>query len=63
MNDELEEVKVTVIKETDKAVLLMNDGADQSWFPKSQVEFKQRNVHTGIAVAHIPVWLLEKNEW
>lgn len=60
---ETEETKVTVLRETDKAYLFINGVLDQSWFPKSEVSFKSRNIKTGEAVAEIPTWLLEQKDW
>lgn len=55
-------IKVTVVKETPKAFLL-SEGEKEAWFPKSQVSFQRRNIKTGEAVAEIPLWLIEKNNW
>ena len=63
MNPELETINVTISRETEKAFLMKNDEGAEAWFPKSQVSFKRRNVKTGEAVAEIPVWLLDKNDW
>ena len=65
MSDENEVVKCVVIRETEKAYLMRDSDAPEreSWFPKSQVSFRQRNVKTGVATAEIPLWLLDKNGW
>lgn len=51
MSDENGVVKCVVIRETEKAYLLRDSDAPEreSWFPKSQVSFRQRNVKTGVA--------------
>lgn len=58
-------VQCTVMRETAKAYLLRD--ADQpsreAYFPKSQVSFSRRNIHTGEAVAVIPLWLLKEKNW
>lgn len=62
---ELDVVRCVVVRETEKAWLLRDadDPERESWFPKSQVSFRMRNVRTGAATAEIPLWLLEKNGW
>lgn len=61
----VEVVRCAVVRETEKAYLLRDSDAPEreSWFPKSQVSFRQRNVKTGVATAEIPLWLLERNGW
>ena len=62
MRTEIEEVMVSIEKETKDAWLLMSlDTGDKSWFPKSQVSWKTKT--NGSGVAQIPVWLLENNGW
>ena len=59
-------VKVTIVKESDKAFLMTDDNSTdnpEAWFPKSEVTFKRRNVITGKAVAEIPLWLLSAKGW
>lgn len=65
MNPDLEIVKCTVLRETDKAYLLRDrDNPErEAYFPKSQVSFQMRNVHTGVATAEIPLWLLNSKGW
>lgn len=65
MDPETETVACVVLKETEKAYYLEDgDNPDRAaWFPKSQVSFRSRNVKTGVAVAEIPLWLLENKGW
>jgi len=64
-NDSIEAVAVRILRETDKAYELQehDDVARIAWFPKSQVSFKRRNIHTGHATAEIPLWLLREKGW
>lgn len=64
MREDLENVECSVIKETEKAYHLREDGEQrEAWFPKSQVSFARRNIKTGVAVAEIPLWLLREKGW
>lgn len=61
MSEHTTSIEVEIILETEKAYKLKNYEGNTAWFPKSQVSFKSR---LGInALADIPDWLLEKNEW
>lgn len=62
-DSETEPVDVRVIEERDKSYLLATEGKGNAFFPKSEVSFKSRNTKTGVAVAVIPLWLLEKKGW
>lgn len=64
-NSDTEKVPCKVLKETDKAFFLQDDfdTSRKAYFPKSQVSFERRNMKTGIAVAVIPLWLLEAKGW
>ena len=56
-------VKVTVVKETEKAYFFEDEEGKTGWFPKSEVSFASRNVKTLKAVAIIPLWLLNEKDW
>ncbi len=58
-----DEVKVTVVRETEKAYLFRDDEGREDYFPKSEVVFVSRNVKTLRAVASIPLWLLNEKGW
>lgn len=64
-NPETDKVRCVVVGETAKAYSL-RDGNDETrvaWFPKSEISFERRNIITGVAVAEIPLWLLEAKGW
>lgn len=65
MSDEIEKVNVIVISESPRAFHLRDgDNPERTeWFPKSQVSFAQRNVHTGVGICEIPQWLLKAKGW
>lgn len=63
MSDELEPIQVTVVEERDVSYLFQHEDGRQAFFPKSQVNFKRRNINTGEAIALVPLWLLEKKGW
>ena len=57
-------VECHVVRETDKAYLLRDgETKKESWFPKSEVVFEERNIKTGHAHADIPIWILENKGW
>ena len=60
---QLEPVEVTVKEEREKSYLFSAEGKPDTFFPKSEVSFKRRNVNTQEAIALIPLWLLEKKGW
>lgn len=60
---ETDDVKVTVVKETEKAYLFKSEDGEEAYFPKSQVSFKRRNMLTGVTLAEIPLWLLTEKGW
>lgn len=59
---ELEPVEVIVKEEREKSYLFVKDG-QEAFFPKSEVSSQRRNVKTGVAVALVPLWLLEAKGW
>jgi hypothetical protein len=60
MSSNTEWIDVTVIAATDKAVLL-NNGKDEAWIPRSQIVDEEEALAKGVATrVEIPVWLLEK---
>lgn len=70
--EEIYEVEVKVIRETERSYLFediewsqlaSHDGDAEAFFPKSQVHFARRNVKTGLAAAMIPGWLLIEKGW
>ena len=54
------EIAGTIEAETDKAILL-NDGAQKVWLPKSQVEDIDRQ-EKGVAIVTMPEWLACQKE-
>jgi len=63
---ETDKVKVTVKDESPKAYLMADNEhpeREAAWFPKSEVSFDRRNIHTGDALAVIPLWLLKSKGW
>lgn len=61
MSTNTEWIDVTVIAETAKAVLL-NNGKDEAWIPRSQVVDEEEPLVKGVATrVELPVWLLEKS--
>lgn len=63
METETDDIVCNVLNETDKAVMLIDEEDRSAWFPKSQINFKRRNMKTGAAIAEIPLWLLEDKGW
>lgn len=60
MSTNTEWIDVTVIAATDKAVLL-NNGKDEAWIPRSQIVDEEETLAKGVATrVEVPVWLLEK---
>jgi hypothetical protein len=60
MSNNTEWIDVTVIAATDKAVLL-NNGKDEAWIPRSQIVDEEEELRKGVATrVEVPVWLLEK---
>lgn len=60
MSSNTEWIDVTVIAATDKAVLL-NNGKDEAWIPRSQIVDEEETLAKGVATrVELPVWLLEK---
>lgn len=60
---ETDKVVCTVIEEREKSFLLRNEEGKQVFFGKSQVSFERRNMKTGKALAVIPVWILDKEDF
>jgi hypothetical protein len=60
---ELIDIKCEVHAETDKALLVSDDGDGDNarWLPKSQIEWA-RNNKTGMTTVTMPYWLAER-EW
>lgn len=65
MSNDIENVRCTVLRETERGLLLQDAAAPnrEDWFPKSQVSFRRRNTRTGEALAEIPLWLLDEKGW
>jgi hypothetical protein len=62
--NELDEVEVMVSRDEpgEKQYQFTSDFGI-ACFPKSQVSFKSRNTKTGVAIAQIPVWLMQDRGW
>jgi hypothetical protein len=61
MSNETEWIDVTVKAATDKAVLLYN-GKDEAWIPRSQIVDEEETLAKGVATrVELPIWLLEKS--
>ena len=55
-------IDVTVVAATDKAVLL-NNGKNQAWIPRSQIIDEEDRLDRGTATrVELPYWLIEKTE-
>ena len=54
-------IDVTVVAATNNAVLLTN-GKDEAWIPRSQIVDEEDDLEIGIAIrVELPVWLLAKS--
>lgn len=51
------EICAEIIKETDKAFLVSDDGANSTWIPKSQIETDQDCGPGDTVVFTMPDWL------
>ena len=60
---ETDQVVCTVIEEREKSFLLRNEEGKQVFFGKSQISFVRRNKITGAAIAEIPIWILDKENF
>ena len=63
MSTDTEWIDVTVVAATGKAVLLTN-GKDQAWIPKSQIIDQEDGdwCEPGVATkVELPIWLIEKS--
>lgn len=61
MGSNTEWIDVTVTAATDRAVLL-NNGKDEAWIPRSQIVDEEETLAKGVATrVELPVWLLEKS--
>lgn len=56
------EVIIDSSKETDKAYHFTHPEHGEAFFPKSEVTFKSK-LPSGVAIAIIPIWLLDKKGW
>ena len=62
MRSDLVDVEVCVHAQTDKAVLVSDDGdrVGAVWLPKSQIEIERKS--HAVAVITLPVWLATEKE-
>ncbi len=63
--EECDDVYVTVLEEKGDGVKLQqrDHPEREAWFPASRISYKRRNTITGVALAEIPVWLLDQRKW
>jgi hypothetical protein len=57
MSDEQHTIDVTIIRETEKAVLI-NDGTREEWLPRSQIEMEGPDPD-GLMQLTAPEWILK----
>ena len=55
-NHDIIEVATTIRHQTDKAILV-DEGKEKIWLPKSQVEIDEHDEKTGAATLSMPEWL------
>jgi hypothetical protein len=60
-----EEIEVIFLSETTNGILLKENGSDdQTWFPKSQIDWDDGAYDEGeIVDIEIPMWLLQEKGW
>ena len=62
MPKELEDIEMTKHAETDKAILLSDNGeeSDAIWLAKSQIEIEKKSGATNIWIVTMPQWMAKK---
>jgi hypothetical protein len=60
--NELVDITVNLLHETEMAVLV-TDGDDEVWLPKSQIEYEIIDQRERTAVVTMPTWLAEKHDF
>lgn len=61
MNNETIEIAVEVIHDTDAALLIF-DGMNEAWIPRSLIEDYDTNARGEISEITIPVWFAKQKE-
>lgn len=57
---EIDDFNFTFHRETDKAICVSEDGEEEFWLPKSQVEYEMRN--DGSVDVTMPIWLAREKK-
>lgn len=56
-------VSLKVLRESDKALLCTQNGEEEFWLPKSQIDYDEDTVEIGkVSDFNIPKWLMEEKQ-
>jgi len=60
-SNQMETHDVTLLHETDSAILVENDCGEEIWLPKSQIDFNDEGAEAGALIEiDVPRWLAEE---
>lgn len=56
-------VSLKILRETDKALQCTEDGENEFWLPKSQIDYDEDTIEIGkVSELSVPRWLCEEKE-